>query len=118
MQVQVNTDDNVEGREELIDKVEAEVAAALSRFADRLTRVEVHLGDENAGKSGAADKRCMMEVRAAGQQPLSVTNQAATLDEACRGAIRKLVNVLDTRLGKRRDHKGDRSIRDLEDLEP
>ena len=66
MQIQVNTGDNVEGREELIARVEAGVAAALSRFDDRLTRVEVHLGDENAGKSGAADKRCMIEARPAG----------------------------------------------------
>ena len=63
MQVQVNT---VEGREELSRQVEAEVAVALSQFADHLSRVEVHLGDVNAGKGGA-DERCMMEARSNGQ---------------------------------------------------
>jgi hypothetical protein len=114
MQVQVNTDDNVTGRAELIQWVQSEVSTALSRFAAQITRVEVHLGDENAGKSGAADKRCRMEVRPAGMQPLVVTQQAATLGDACRGAIRKLKDVLDSRLGRLQDHKGDRSIRDEE----
>ena len=112
MQVQLNTDDNVEGREELIDKVEAEVAAALSRFADRLTRVEVHLGDENAGKSGAADKRCMMEARPSGQQPVAATHKAATLEEAYEGAAEKLGNLLESKFGRLHDRKGAASIRD------
>ena len=97
MQVRVNTDDNVAGRAELARWVESEVLAGLSRFKQQVTRVEVHLGDENAAKSGEADKRCMMEARAAGQQPLSVTHHASTLHEACRGAIRKLKSALDGR---------------------
>jgi hypothetical protein len=32
MQVQINTDDNVEGREELASRVEAEITTALSRL--------------------------------------------------------------------------------------
>ena len=112
MQIQVNTGDNVEGREELIARVEAGVAAALSRFDDRLTRVEVHLGDVNAGKSGAADKRCMIEARPAGQQPVAVTHKAATLDEALDGAAEKLGNLLESKFGRLEDRKGAPSIRD------
>jgi len=41
MQIQVNTDDNIEGRDELIAQVEADIRDGLSRFADRITRVEV-----------------------------------------------------------------------------
>ena len=73
MQIQVNTDDNVKGNDELTRHVEAEIGAALSRFSDQLTRVEAHLSDENAGKSGGADKRCMLEARPAGKQPVAVT---------------------------------------------
>jgi len=114
MQIQVNTDDNVEGREELIGKVEAEVGATLARFSDQVTRVEVHLGDENAGKSGSADKRCRMEARPAGQQPVAVTHHAATLEEAYDGAAKKLMNLLETKFGRQNDHKGAASIRDNE----
>jgi hypothetical protein len=101
----VNTDDNIEGSEELIGRVETEVAATLSRFSDRVTRVEVHLGDENAGKSGASDKRCMMEARPSGQQPVAVTHHAATLEEAYDGAAEKLGNLLESKFGRLHDHK-------------
>ncbi len=100
MQIEVSTDNNVEGTEELIRRLKAEVQDDLSRFSDRLTRVEVHLGDENAAKSGAADKRCTLEARPAGQPPVAVTNHAATLDEACSGALHKLENLLERRFGR------------------
>ena len=87
MQIQVRTDNNIEAREGLASQVEAELAAALSRFSDQLTRVEVHLGDESAGRSSGDDKRCMLEARPAGRAPVAVTNYAATLGEA--GACRR-----------------------------
>ncbi len=114
MQIQVNTDDNVEGREALAARVRSTVEAAIGRFADGLTRVEVHLGDVNAGRSGSADKRCLMEARPAGGQPVAVTHHAATVEEACDGAARKLRNLLDSQFGKAADVKGATSIRDNE----
>lgn len=111
MHIQVNTDDNVEGREALAAQVEATVEAALGRFAGQLTRVEVHLGDENAGRSGPSDKRCAMEARPAGQQPIAVTHNAATLEGACAGAAQKLARLVESRLGRLSDHKGAASIR-------
>jgi len=74
VQIQVNTDDNIEGRDELARQIEAAVNATLSRFSDQITRVEIHLSDENAGKSGSADKRCLMEARLAGRQPIAVSH--------------------------------------------
>jgi hypothetical protein len=114
MQVQVNTDDHVTGREALVSRVEQDVQTGLSRFNEYVTRVEVHLGDENAGKSGEADKRCMMEARPAGQPPLSVTHHAPSIDEACRGALRKLRSALDSKMGQLHHKKGAESIRDAE----
>lgn len=111
MQVQVNTDDNMTGREALVSRVEGDVETTLSRFNEYLTRVEVHLGDENAGKAGEADKRCQIEARPAGQTPVSVTHHAANLDEAWRGALRKLRSALDSKIGQLHDHKGAASIR-------
>lgn len=60
MQIQVNTDDNIDGDVALIAQVEADVRDGLSRFADQITRVEVHLSDENANKGGSDDQRCMI----------------------------------------------------------
>jgi hypothetical protein len=77
------------------------------------------LGDENANKSGEADKRCMLEARPAGQQPVAVTHYAvthyaATLEDAISGAAQKLNNLLDSKFGRLSDHKGGATIRDGE----
>jgi hypothetical protein len=111
MQILVNTDDNVEGNEELTRHVEAEIGAALSRFSDQLTRVEAHLSDESAGKSGGAGRRCVLEARPAGQQPVAVTHHAPTLGEACSGAAQKLKNLLESQFGRLDDRKRGASIR-------
>lgn len=114
MQIQINTDDNIQGRDELTRQAEADIATSLDRFADRITRVEVHLSDENAGKSGTNDKRCLMEVRPAGQQPVAVTHEAGTLAEAWGGASKKMRSLLDTTFGRQDDLKGRASIRPTE----
>jgi hypothetical protein len=74
----------------------------------------VHLSDGSATRSGGTDKRCLMEARLAGRQPMAVSHQAATLDEAWRGAARKLRNAAETSFGRQSDVKGAASIRDTE----
>ncbi len=111
MQIQVSTDNNIDGRGDFAGEIEGELTAALTRFSDQLTRVEVHLGDESAGRSSGNDKRCMLEARQAGRAPVAVTNYAATVDEAFRGATDKLVSLLDSETGRLGDRKGGASIR-------
>jgi len=65
-----------------------------------ITRVEVHLSDENAGKAGSHDKRCMIEARLEGHQPIAVTDEAETLGQAIGGAAEKLKHSLDHTLGR------------------
>ncbi|MEZ5741797.1 MAG: HPF/RaiA family ribosome-associated protein [Burkholderiaceae bacterium] len=77
MQILLNTDRNISNSPRLKDYVEAQVNDALGRFADRLTRIEVHLNDANSDKPGPNDKRCMMEARIRNHQPLSVTHETA-----------------------------------------
>ena len=50
MQIQVNTDGNVEGGEELSARISTEIHTRLDRFSEHITRM--HLSDENADKSG------------------------------------------------------------------
>ena len=111
MQILVNTDDNIEGRENLIRYVETEVGHVLSRFADHVTRVEIHLSDKNADKPGNADKRCLMEARPAGRPPVAVSHDAASLEDAWTGAAKKMLRLLESTLGKVSDRKGGASIR-------
>jgi len=104
MQIQVNTDKNIAGSEELQQQVEGVVEGHLGRFGDRITRVEVHLNDVNGDKSGDDDNRCVMEARLAGMQPITATHQADTLEQALDGAARKVQRVLDTTLEKSRGY--------------
>ncbi|MCJ7593029.1 MAG: HPF/RaiA family ribosome-associated protein [Woeseiaceae bacterium] len=103
MHIEINTDSNIEGREELAIHVKGVVESALSRFSDRITRVEVHLSDQNGDKSGQDDKRCMMEVRLEGREPTAVTHQAASLGDAVAGAANKMKRSLESTLERLKD---------------
>ncbi len=108
MQIQVNTDHNIEGREALAAQVSSTVESELSLVADHITRVEVHLSDENGDKVGHNSKRCLLEARLEGRQPVAVTYQAATVDEAVDGAAKKLARLIESTLGRLRDEAGER----------
>ncbi len=105
MQVQINTGHNIEGREALVARFSGVVASAFERFNDQITRVEVHLSDENGQKHGVDDKRCMIEARLEGRQPLVVTYHAAALDQAVDGAASKMSRLIESTLGRLHDQK-------------
>lgn len=105
MQIQFNTDESVDGREALGRHAEDVVRKGLDRFSNDVTRVEIHLSDSNGQKVGENDKRCLMEARVAGRQPIAVTDEANTLHQAIDGATQKLKRSLDSTLGKLGDHK-------------
>ena len=104
MRIQVNSDSSVEGSEELTALVEAVVEDALSEFSDHITRVEVHLSDENKRKVGGDDKRCMIQARLEGSQPIAVHDQAGTMDQAIHGAAGKLKRLIESARGRQADH--------------
>jgi ribosome-associated translation inhibitor RaiA len=105
MQVLLNTDESVQGRDALARHAEEVVQRALDHFSRDVTRVEVHLSDINGQKVGENDKRCLMEARVAGLQPIAVTEHANSLHQAIDGAAQKLKRSLDNALGKLGDHK-------------
>lgn len=101
MQIQVNTDNQIPADESLTRRVRQIAEAELARFVDRLTRLEVHIGDENSRlKTGGDDKRCSIEARAAGLKPVSATHRAPTVELAVSGATEKLAAALDRRIGR------------------
>ena len=107
MQVQVNTDNHISSSAELKQHVAATISDALSRFGDRITRVEVHLADQNsAAKGGGHDIRCSLEARPASMSPILVTHDAATIDEALSVAVDKLEKTLEKTFDRRDDPKG------------
>jgi ribosome-associated translation inhibitor RaiA len=104
MKIQVNTDHHIHGHGATLEQIETSVTGILGHLAEHITRVEVHLSDENAGKVGGADKRCMMEARLEKHQPLAVTEEAGTMTAAVDGAAHKLKRLLEHTLGRLSTH--------------
>ena len=104
MTIQFNTDSNFTGGEKLIVPLTALISEELGRFSHQITRIEVHLSDENGPKERQNDKRCMIEARVEGMKPIAVTNNANTHEQAVEGAVEKLKAALDTIFGRLRNH--------------
>lgn len=108
MLIQVNTGSQTHNTAHRTEEVQALIEDKLSRFADRITRAEVHLTDENStGKTSGNDKKCMIEVRMAGRQPISTTDHGATHDQALHGAASKMQSQIATIVGKITHGDGD-----------
>jgi ribosomal subunit interface protein len=105
MQVQINSDNNISIHSRLSDSIGAYINNVLQRFAPYLVRVEVHLSDQNAKKSGPKDKRCVLEARPKRHQPLVATNESADIDSAFSGAAQKLHRQLESTYGRLADKR-------------
>lgn len=102
MQIQVNTDNQIDGHERLNRYVSQRITEAMQRFGSQLTRVEVHIHDDNSNKKKARgdDIRCVIESRPRGLKPVTVNNVASELDPALKGAIDKMERALEHTFGK------------------
>lgn len=101
MQVQIHTDNHIEGTDAMAQWASSTVKTALDRFASQITRVEVHLSDENAGKKNSAENiQCTMEARLEGHQPLALKHHGANLNQALEGAAEKMLRLIDNSLGR------------------
>ncbi len=111
MEVLVHTDSKIAAKPDLERHVRDVLASRLARYSVRLTRVEVGFNEENARAIGVPDRRCTIEARPAGKDPVAVSADAVELGLAFDGALDKLVAVLDRRFGKEAQRKGAPSIR-------
>lgn len=104
MQIQVHTDRHIQADERLAEFIRNTLQAKLSRFVDHLTRIEVHLSDENGQqKNDGHDKRCLLEARFEGLDPVAITEHAATVGQTITGAAEKMQRKLSSVVGKLRD---------------
>jgi hypothetical protein len=113
MKIQINSDKNVAVDAKLSSAIESDVLRLLGKFESRVTRLEVHLSDLNSSsKRGLKDMRCLLEARPAGQKPVSVVFEAASAEQAVRGAANKMKRLLETSFGKSSDHTSQKSARE------
>lgn len=100
MEVFFNTDKNIEGKERVEAYFTDRIKDDLKHFEDQVTRVEVHLSDNDGAKSGAKDKKCIIEVRPKGLNPMAVTSNEDKIEKAIDSATKKIASKLKTSLGK------------------
>jgi len=103
MQILIYTDNHIKGGDSANAEVESIVHAAVYRFADRITRIEMHLSDTNGPKHGAREKRCVMEARLSGLRPIAVADEAPTLLVAIERAADKLKKALEHSMGRQQE---------------
>jgi hypothetical protein len=99
MNIQVNTDHNIDGSTKFVTYVDEVIKDAFSRFSDRLTHVQVHFSDQNGPKEGNMATRCLMEVRIAGCKSTAVSSNGNSTDEALEGAVEKMKHSIEHTLG-------------------
>src|SRR5664279_5705681 len=104
MIIQLNAGKDLNIHESFGEKLKDLLTVGLKHFSEHITRLEVHLSDENGTKKGVNDKRCILETRIEGRQPIAVTADAHTHEELVKAAMDKLKTSLDTIIGKMRNH--------------
>ena len=104
MLVQINTDKNIEGHKRMNDFFEEEIRKDLARFDELVTRIEVHLEDENGDKGGKNDKRCVIEARIEKKNPIAVTSNGDTPEKAFYDALHKMKRLLSNEKEKIKAH--------------
>lgn len=104
MKIQFNTDKNISGAERNEAFFTTKISNELQRFEKEMTRIEVHISDENSHKEGQNDIRCLIEARLEGKQPIAVSAQEDTIELAVFSALEKLTTVLTTNLGREKNY--------------
>lgn len=101
MIIQVNTDNHIEGKEGMNTYINNLFNEKLARFDAHLTRIEVHLSDENgSGKAGSDDKKCNIEARLEGLDPIFASAQSDDISKAIHTALGKIKNGIEHHLDK------------------
>ena len=104
MTIQFNTDKNVKGTEDFTSPLITLIEDELKRFNSQITRIEVHLSDEDGDKDGRKAKRCLLEARLSGMNPIAVSSQSDTEEQAVSESLNKLKSSLKTILGRLSNH--------------
>jgi len=105
MTIQFNTDKTIKWDQRHDEHFNTVLAEELKRYSSHITRIEVHLSDENGSKEGINDIRCLMEARLEGKQPIAITATANSEEQAILDAVGKLSASLKTTIGRMTEHK-------------
>jgi ribosome-associated translation inhibitor RaiA len=94
MVIQFETPHSLNANEAFKAPLIAMLNEKLDRFNREISRLEVHLSDENGKKTGAGDKRCLLEAHIAAMPHVVVTDHSDSFEQAVDGASDKLIASL------------------------
>ena len=101
MDIHTSTDNTIHGDLRVAEVAEMAVQNDLGHMADWLSRVDVHLKDQNGAKKGPANIRCTIEARPRGLSPMAAHADAEDIQKALKGAATKLRSRLQAGHSKR-----------------
>jgi hypothetical protein len=105
MQIQLDTDHQIQGSKALETNVDGLITQHLERFFPYLTRIEVHLADANGGTGGTHDRQCALEAHISSGPSVGVSHDDKTVEKAISGACQKMRTRLDSSIDQRRGHQ-------------
>ena len=92
---QFNTDRTIHGDQQQQEYFEALITHEINRYSSHISRIDVHLSDENGNKKGETKVRCLLEAQILHNPPIVVIEQSDTVELAVAGALRKLKTSLE-----------------------
>lgn len=98
MIIQFNTDHSIKGIKKLKAPLEAVMTSGSDKTYSKITQLEVYLSGEDSNTDGQNDKLCKIEARLEGMNPIAVSSNANTHEQAVEGAMHMLKHSLDARL--------------------
>jgi ribosome-associated translation inhibitor RaiA len=104
MEVQVTTDNNIQGSASRNEWMGSEINSKLSRFAEHVMKVDVHLADESGPKDTPGDKRCILQANVKGRPSIVSNHHADTVEEAFNGSVTKLKAALASFVDQLKEH--------------
>jgi hypothetical protein len=104
MFIQVKAENPTFGNQDWQAEVEALVKGTLGRWEERITSLEVLISNEqDREKAGGGDKRCRIEARLPGLEPVAVGTHAPFYDVAIADCAEEMARTLTRRLSRSTD---------------
>lgn len=100
MEIQIHTDKHVILDDQLRDRIREDLGGVLSQIKHAVSRIEVHLSDESAGRTSGEHVRCLLEARPTGQETVTVTAHGVSAGASFAGAVDKLESLLRHKLDR------------------
>ncbi len=104
MTIHITTDKKEINTEEFRESLTETITKDLNRYDEHITRLEVHLSDEDGAKNGVNDKKCVMEARVDRNPPVVVTNHADNFELSVEGAADKLKTSLNKMIDRSKNY--------------